>query len=35
MIISPEAEADLADAWDWYEKQRSGLGAVADPPLKT
>jgi plasmid stabilization system protein ParE len=27
MIIRPEAEADLANAWDWYERQRAGLGA--------
>ncbi len=27
MIIRPEAEADLADAQDWYERQRQGLGA--------
>ena len=27
MIIRPEAEADLANARDWYERQRAGLGA--------
>jgi len=27
LIIRPEAEADLADAYDWYERQREGLGA--------
>jgi plasmid stabilization system protein ParE len=27
MIIRPEAEADLANARDWYEQQRVGLGA--------
>jgi len=27
MIIRPEAEADLANARDWYEGQRVGLGA--------
>ena len=27
MIIRPEAEADLADAQDWYERQQPGLGA--------
>ena len=27
MIIRPEAEADLAHARDWYERQRAGLGA--------
>ncbi len=26
MIIRPEAESDLANARDWYEKQREGLG---------
>jgi plasmid stabilization system protein ParE len=26
MIIRPEAEADLADARDWYERQQEGLG---------
>ena len=27
MIIRPEAEADLATARDWYERQHAGLGA--------
>jgi len=27
MIIRPEAEADLATARDWYERQRARLGA--------
>ena len=27
MIIRPEAEADLANARSWYERQRAGLGA--------
>jgi plasmid stabilization system protein ParE len=27
MIIRPEAEADLANVRDWYERQRAGLGA--------
>jgi plasmid stabilization system protein ParE len=26
-IISPEAEADIAEARDWYDEQRPGLGA--------
>ncbi len=26
LIIRPEAEADLAEAKDWYERQRQGLG---------
>ena len=25
-IIRPEAEADLAEGFDWYEERRSGLG---------
>jgi plasmid stabilization system protein ParE len=28
MIILPEAEADMANARDWYERQRGGLGAA-------
>jgi len=27
VIIEPEAETDLAEACDWYEKQRAGLSA--------
>lgn len=27
MIIRPEAEADLVNTRDWYERQRAGLGA--------
>lgn len=27
VIVRREAEADLAKAWIWYEKQRQGLGA--------
>jgi plasmid stabilization system protein ParE len=26
LIIAPEAEQDLADAYAWYEGRRSGLG---------
>ena len=26
LIITPEAEADLADAKAWYERKREGLG---------
>jgi toxin ParE1/3/4 len=26
VIIRPEAEADLAEAYDWYEARRAGLG---------
>ena len=26
LVIAPEAEQDLADAYAWYERQRSGLG---------
>ena len=28
MIIRPEAEADLVNVRDWYERQREGLGAA-------
>lgn len=27
LIIEPEAEVDLAEAYAWYERQRSGLGS--------
>jgi toxin ParE1/3/4 len=26
-LIQPDAEADLNEAYHWYERQRSGLGA--------
>jgi hypothetical protein len=26
LIIAPEAEADISDAYTWYEAQRTGLG---------
>jgi plasmid stabilization system protein ParE len=26
LIIRPEAEADLAEAFDWYDERRAGLG---------
>ena len=26
VIIRPNAEADLQEAWSWYEAQRTGLG---------
>jgi plasmid stabilization system protein ParE len=26
LIIRPDAEADIAAAYDWYEKQHEGLG---------
>ena len=28
LIVTPEAEADIAQALDWYQKQRDGLGEV-------
>ena len=46
LIVRPEAEADLALGFDWYQNQRAGLGAefiaevsrtlesVADQPLQ-
>jgi toxin ParE1/3/4 len=27
LIVRPEAEADIAEAFDWYEAQVSGLGS--------
>lgn len=27
VLTTPEADADIADAFDWYEAQRPGLGA--------
>jgi plasmid stabilization system protein ParE len=27
LILSPEARADFDETFDWYERQRSGLGA--------
>lgn len=27
LVIRPEAEADISDAYRWYEDQREGLGA--------
>jgi hypothetical protein len=27
LIIRPEAEAEMAEAFDWYEERLSGLGA--------
>ncbi|GMV16927.1 MAG: hypothetical protein AMXMBFR56_51510 [Polyangiaceae bacterium] len=26
VVLEPEAERDITDAYDWYEEQRSGLG---------
>jgi len=26
VLTTPEADADIADAFDWYEAQRAGLG---------
>ena len=26
LILRPEAEADLAEAYEWYEQRRAGLG---------
>lgn len=26
LILAPEAEQDIAEAYGWYEDQRSGLG---------
>ena len=27
LLLEPEAKADLAEAFDWYESQRRGLGS--------
>ena len=27
LIVRPEAEAELAEAFDWYEQQVAGLGS--------
>jgi plasmid stabilization system protein ParE len=27
VIISPEAEFDIQDAFEWYEQRNSGLGS--------
>jgi plasmid stabilization system protein ParE len=27
LLLKPEAEADIAEAFDWYQAQRTGLGA--------
>ena len=27
LLIRPEAEADIEEAYHWYERQRSGLGS--------
>ena len=26
LLVKPEAEADLGEAYEWYEEQRTGLG---------
>ena len=26
LIVRPEAEQDITDAYDWYDEQRKGLG---------
>jgi plasmid stabilization system protein ParE len=26
LILAPEAERDISEAYDWYEQRRSGLG---------
>jgi hypothetical protein len=27
LLLKPEAEADIAEAFDWYDLQRTGLGS--------
>ena len=29
LIFAPETEQDITDAYDWYERQRSGLGRIS------
>ena len=26
LVLAPEAEQDISNAYDWYEQQRPGLG---------
>ena len=28
LVVAPQAEQDIADAYSWYEAQRDGLGEV-------
>jgi plasmid stabilization system protein ParE len=28
LVIEPEAEQDIADAYEWYERNRAGLGGT-------
>ena len=34
VIVQPAAEADIADAFNWYEQQRPGLGDELRAELK-
>lgn len=27
LLVRPEAESDISEAYDWYENQRTGLGS--------
>ena len=29
LVLAPEVERDLSEAYDWYESHRYGLGEVA------
>ena len=35
LIIRPEAELDIQDAFEWYEAQTSGLGSEFVRPIFT
>ncbi len=35
VIVRPAAEADIADAFHWYEEQRAGLGEEFRTELRT
>ena len=35
VIIRPNAEADLLEAWTWYESQRQGLGGELLTEIRT
>jgi hypothetical protein len=35
LVIEPEAEAELAEAYNWYQQQRAGLGVDFEMCIKT
>ena len=39
LVLAPEAESDIAEAYAWYEDRRAGLGeeflsSVDEPPAR-